>query len=57
MPASTAATERIFSKYGNVHTNKRNRLTTERAGRLTYVAHNLKLDDISKPFQQRENEN
>ena len=56
MPASTAATERTFSKYGNVHTNKRNRLTTERAGRLTYVAHNLKLDDESKPFQRREND-
>ena len=48
--------ERTFSNYGNVHTNKRNRLTTERAGRLTYVAHNLQLDDESKPFQRREND-
>ena len=56
MPASTAATERTFSKYGNVHTNKQNRLTMERAGRLTYVAHNLKLDDESKPFRRRAND-
>jgi len=43
MPASTAATERSFSTYGFVHSARRNRLTVDRAGMLTYVAHNLKL--------------
>jgi hypothetical protein len=43
MPASTAATERSFSTYGIVHSAKRNRLTVERAGKLTYISHNLKL--------------
>lgn len=45
MPASTAATERTFSKYGNIHNKKRNRLKTERAGKLVYVSHNLKLSE------------
>ena len=37
-----------------MNTNKRNRLTAERAERLTYIAHNLKLDDEPKPIQLRE---
>lgn len=43
MPPTSAATERSFSSYSLVHTKKRNRLTAERAGKLVYVAHNLKL--------------
>lgn len=43
MPQSTAATERSFSTYGNIHTAKRNRLTMERAGKLTFISHNMKL--------------
>lgn len=43
MPPTTAATERSFSTYGLIHSAKRNRLTVDRAGNLTYVAHNLKL--------------
>ncbi|KAF2882508.1 hypothetical protein ILUMI_23669 [Ignelater luminosus] len=43
MPATSAATERSFSSYGNIHTKKRNRLSVKRAGILTYVNHNLKL--------------
>ncbi|KAF2887042.1 hypothetical protein ILUMI_19131 [Ignelater luminosus] len=43
MPATSAATERSFSSYGNIHTKKRNRLSVKRAGMLTYVNHNLKL--------------
>lgn len=43
MPATTAATERSFSTYGIVHTARRNRLTTERSGKLAFLAHNLKL--------------
>ncbi|KAF2885431.1 hypothetical protein ILUMI_20711 [Ignelater luminosus] len=43
MPATSAATERSFSSYGNIHTKKRNRLSVKRAGMLIYVNHNLKL--------------
>lgn len=43
MPSTSAATERSFSSYGNIHTKKRNRLSIKRAGMLTYVNHNLKL--------------
>lgn len=42
-PLTSAATERSFSTFGNLHTKKRNRLTTERAGKLTFIAHNYKL--------------
>lgn len=42
MPASSAACERSFSSYGNIHTAKRNRLTNETAGKLVYVYHNLR---------------
>ncbi|KAF2891499.1 hypothetical protein ILUMI_14674, partial [Ignelater luminosus] len=43
MPATSAATEKSFSSYGNIHTKKRNRLSVKCAGMLTYVNHNLKL--------------
>ncbi|KAF2895279.1 hypothetical protein ILUMI_10890, partial [Ignelater luminosus] len=43
MPATSAATERSFSSYGNIHTKKRNRLSVKRAEMLTYVNHNLKM--------------
>jgi len=42
-PPTSASTERSFSTYGLVHTAKRNRLTTDRASKLVYVKHNLKL--------------
>ena len=42
MPASSAACERSFSSYGNIHTAKRNRLTNATAGKLVYVYHNLR---------------
>lgn len=45
LPASSAATERSFSTYSFIHCAKRNRLTVERAGKLTFVAHNRKLCD------------
>ena len=54
MPASTAATERTFSKYGNIQNNKRNRLKTERAGKLVYLSHNLKLDKEPKNCERKE---
>lgn len=47
MPASSAACERSFSSYGNIHTAKRNRLLNETAGKLVYVYHNLKHTEIA----------
>ncbi|XP_050064229.1 uncharacterized protein LOC126553086 [Aphis gossypii] len=43
MPPTTAATERSFSIQGFIHSSKRNRLTTERAAKLTFISHNLKI--------------
>ena len=43
LPATSAACERRFSTYGNIHTAKRNRLTTSRAGKLVYISQNLKM--------------
>jgi len=42
LPSSSTATERSISSYSDV-TAKRNRLTEEKAGKLTCVKHNLKL--------------
>lgn len=50
LPPSTAATERSFSTYSFIHCKKRNRLTTERAGKLLYIAHNLKLLDQTSSY-------
>lgn len=59
-PPSTAATERSFSTYGNVHTNKRNRLTNERAQKIVYVRQNLNITEqasgSSQYFLESENE-
>lgn len=43
MATTSAATERSFSTYSQIHTKKRNRLTTARAGKIVYISHNLKL--------------
>lgn len=44
LPASSAATERSFRTYNCIHINKkRNRLTVDRAGKLTFVSYNSKL--------------
>lgn len=43
LPATSAACERTFSTYGGIHTQKRNRLKNERATKIVYIAHNLKL--------------
>lgn len=51
-PMTSAATERSFSTFGNIHTKKRNRLTTERSGKITFVAHNHKL--MQKQSKQEE---
>lgn len=42
-PITSAATERSFSTFSRIHTKRRNRLTTQRAGKITFVAHNWKL--------------
>lgn len=44
-PPTTAATERSFSTFGNVHTIKGNRLKKRRAAQLVYVQHSLKLQE------------
>lgn len=51
-PLTSAATERTFSTFGNIHTKKRNRLTTERSGKITFIAHNHKL--MHKQSKQEE---
>lgn len=43
VPISSAATERSNSTFGWIHNKKRNRLVTQRAGKITFVAHNWKL--------------
>uniref|UniRef100_A0A2S2P7R5 DUF659 domain-containing protein n=1 Tax=Schizaphis graminum TaxID=13262 RepID=A0A2S2P7R5_SCHGA len=42
-PCTSAATERSFSTFSWIHNKKRNRLTTERAGKLTYLSYNWKI--------------
>lgn len=42
-PCTSAATERTFSAQADVHNAKRNRLTTERAGKITFISHNWNL--------------
>lgn len=39
VPATSASSERTFSTFSTVHTRKRNKLTTQRAIKLTYIAH------------------
>ena len=45
LPPTSAAVERSFSKHANIHSLKRNKLTNERAAKLVYIAHNLKLTE------------
>lgn len=51
-PVTSAATERTFSTFSWIHSNKRNRLTTERAAKIAYLSHNWKLKNKAdkKPF-------
>lgn len=57
LPPSSAATERTFSKYSFLHTKKRNRLTTERAGKLAFVAANINLESKLKTIINTSNSN
>jgi len=43
LPATSAAVERTFSSYKDVHSLKRNRLTNERASKLVFIKHNLQV--------------
>lgn len=43
IPSTSASVERSFSTFSNIHTPKRNKLTTERAGKICFIAHNWKL--------------
>ncbi|CAH2108391.1 unnamed protein product [Euphydryas editha] len=42
-PCTSAATERTFSTQGFIHSAKRNRLTSERAAKITFISHNWNL--------------
>lgn len=42
-PVTSAATERTFSTFSWIHCKKRNRLTTTRAAKITYISHNWRL--------------
>lgn len=42
-PCTSAAVERSFSAHSNIHSRKRNRLTTERAEKITFIAYNWNL--------------
>lgn len=54
-PASSASTERSFSTKGWIHSSKRNRLTTNRAIKLAYVCHNIKLLKSHKSNERKRN--
>lgn len=52
-PITSAATERANSTFGWIHNNKRNRLKTQRAGKITYLAHNWNLMNNRKKDPNR----
>lgn len=55
-PITSAATERTFSTFSWIHNKKRNRLTTARASKITYISHNWHLLNQQKKTQTRENQ-
>lgn len=50
LPPTSAAVERSFSRHSNIHSAKRNRLTTERAAKLVYIGHNITLQEMAPSF-------
>lgn len=48
MPTSSASTERSFSTFGRVHSKIRNRLTTGRSVKLSFISHNYRLNRTRK---------
>ena len=53
LPATSAAVERSFSCYSNVHTGKRKRLSNERAAKVVFVSQNISLDSESYTCSER----
>lgn len=52
-PVTSAATERTFQTFSWIHNKKRNRLSTQRAAKLTYISHNWKLLNSDKPIDKK----
>lgn len=48
LPPTSAAVERSFSRHSWIHSSKRNRLTTERASQLVFIAHNFALRELEE---------
>lgn len=55
-PATSASVERSFSTFSNIHTKKRNKFNTERAGKICLIAHNWKIMNKPKPLNQESEE-
>ena len=53
LPATSAAVERSFSCYSNVHIAKRNRLSNERAAKVVFASQNVNLDSENYAFCER----
>lgn len=53
LPPTSAAIERSFSRHSWIHSAKRNRLTSIRASKIVFIAHNLALNEHDA--QQRTN--
>lgn len=52
-PVTSAATERTFSTFSWMHSKKRNRLSTERAAKLTFLSYNWKLMNALPPKENK----
>lgn len=49
LPPTSAAVERSFSRHSFIHSSKRNRLSTERAAKIVFIAHNIKYSEEDEP--------
>lgn len=52
-PVTSAATERTFSTFSSMHSKKRNRLSSERAAKLTFLSYNWKLMNAPFPKEKK----
>lgn len=52
-PVTSAFTERTFSTFGWIHSKNGNRLTSDKAAMVTYLAHNWKLIHATPKSQKR----
>lgn len=55
IPVTSAATERTFSTFSFIHNKKRNRLTTQKAGMMTYISYNWNL--LNRPSKDNNGNN